>query len=168
MATKKCKTHSGLEQKNYDVLQTFLQHTRKMIEKNNQFCKLLPQSFLENIENYRILACTDARKMPCPTESVDLIVTSPPYVTSYEYADLHQLPLYWLGYLQDLSQFRQKFIGSMYRKRENGNIHSNLAEKIIKDLGNNKKGLEVKYYFADMYEVFGEMYRILKPRGKPV
>lgn len=29
---------------------------------------------------------------------VDLIVTSPPYVTSYEYADLHQLSTLWLGY----------------------------------------------------------------------
>ena len=29
-------------------------------------------------------------------KEVDLIVTSPPYVTSYEYADLHQLSSLWL------------------------------------------------------------------------
>ncbi|MCS7078275.1 MAG: site-specific DNA-methyltransferase [Bacteroidia bacterium] len=163
---KSVKPTRDLSKKDYDVLQTFLQHAKKMVEKNNQFCKLLPQPFLENIENYRIIACTDAREMPCLTESVDLIITSPPYVTSYEYADLHQLPLYWLGYLEDLSQFRQKFIGSMYRKRENGSIHSTLAERVIKDLCNTKKSLEVQRYFADMYEVFKEMHRILKPRAK--
>src|SRR3546814_2795874 len=31
-----------------------------------------------------------------PRQSLDLIVTSPPYVTSYEYADLHQLSSLWL------------------------------------------------------------------------
>lgn len=35
--------------------------------------------------------CTDARSIPVKEGSVSLIVTSPPYVTSYEYADLHQL-----------------------------------------------------------------------------
>ena len=32
---------------------------------------------------------------------VDLIITSPPYVTSYEYANLHQLSTLWLGYVND-------------------------------------------------------------------
>src|SRR5690606_19350249 len=30
---------------------------------------------------------------------VDLVITSPPYVTSYEYADLHQLSTLWLGFV---------------------------------------------------------------------
>ena len=46
-------------------------------------------------------------------EKADFIVTSPPYVTSYEYADLHQLPSLWFGYLNTLPEFREKFIGSM-------------------------------------------------------
>jgi hypothetical protein len=29
---------------------------------------------------------------------IDMLITSPPYVTSYEYADLHQLSSLWLGY----------------------------------------------------------------------
>lgn len=33
--------------------------------------------------------CADARTIPAKDNSVSLIVTSPPYVTSYEYADLH-------------------------------------------------------------------------------
>src|SRR3546814_9151275 len=35
-----------------------------------------------------------------PRQSLDLIVTIPPYDTSYEYADLHQLSSLWLGYAQ--------------------------------------------------------------------
>ncbi|MDW8297405.1 MAG: DNA methyltransferase [Raineya sp.] len=163
---KSVKPTRDLQKKDYDVLQTFLQHAKKMIQKNDEFCKLLSPSYLENIENYRIIACEDARKMPCNDESIDLIVTSPPYVTSYEYADLHQLPLYWLGYLQELADFRQKFIGSAYKVREKRNLHSSLACEIVAKLGNNKKGREVEHYFADMYEVFKEMHRILKPQAK--
>src|SRR3546814_417792 len=46
-----------------------------------------------------------------PRQSLDLIVTSPPYVTSYEYADLHQLSSLWLGYAQDHRELRVGSIG---------------------------------------------------------
>jgi DNA modification methylase len=36
----------------------------------------------------------------------------------------------------------------------------------VHKLGNNKKGREVKHYFADMLEVFEEVSRVLKPNGK--
>jgi methylase of polypeptide subunit release factors len=44
----------------------------------------------------------------------DLLVTSPPYVTSYEYADLHQLSTLWLGYVDDYRDLRAGAIGSLY------------------------------------------------------
>lgn len=47
-------------------------------------------------------------------EYVDLIITSPPYVTSYEYADLHQLSTLWLGYATDYKELRADSIGSLY------------------------------------------------------
>lgn len=67
-----------------------------------------------------------------------MIVTSPPYVTSYEYADLYQLTLYWLGHLDELAQFHKKFIGSSSTEREEIILHSNLADEIVAKLGNNK------------------------------
>jgi DNA modification methylase len=87
-------------------------------------------------------------------------------VTSYEYADLHQLPLYWLGHLEELTQYRKKFIGSSYTQREEIDLKSDLALEIVQKLGNNKKGREVRNYFADMLETFTEMHRVLKPSGK--
>jgi len=38
----------------------------------------------------------------------------PPYVTSYEYADLHQLSTLWLGYTDDYRKLRSGSIGSLY------------------------------------------------------
>lgn len=64
---------------------------------------------------------------------VDLLVTSPPYVTSYEYADLHQLSTLWLGYSEDYRAFRKGSIGS---------LHTSTDYSINKDKLN-KTGLEI-------------------------
>ncbi len=163
---KSIKPTRDLNKKNSDVLVTFLQNSKKMIQKNDSLNKILSSEVIKNIEKYRILACQDARNIPCENEKVNLIVTSPPYVTSYEYADLHQLPLYWLGYLTELSQYRKKFIGSSYKVREDVPLKSVLANEIVKNLGENKKSREVRNYFSDMLETFVEMHRILKPKAK--
>lgn len=49
---------------------------------------------------------------------VDLIITSPPYVTSYEYADLHQLTSLWLQFTDDYRSLRKGSIGSVYNIKE--------------------------------------------------
>lgn len=163
---KSVKPTRDLQKKEYIVLSTFVQQVKKMLRKNDTFYKMLSKTTIQNIDEYRTVACQDARLLPCQNEKAQLIVTSPPYVTSYEYADLHQLPLYWLGHLEELSLFRKKFIGSAYTDRPITNLNSPIAQHIVQQLGNNKKGREVQNYFADMYEVFVEMYRVLEQKSK--
>ena len=46
----------------------------------------------------------------------DLIVTSPPYVTSYDYADIHQLSALWLGFCSgDYKSLRKNMVGNTYK-----------------------------------------------------
>lgn len=47
-------------------------------------------------------------------DKADLIVTSPPYVTSYNYADIHQLSTLWLGYAADYRSLRKNMLGNRY------------------------------------------------------
>ena len=47
-----------------------------------------------------------------PESRADLIVTSPPYVTSYNYADIHQLSTLWLGYASDYRALRKNMLGN--------------------------------------------------------
>jgi len=170
---KSIKPTRDLKKKEYHVIDVFSRQIKKMIKRNAEFYDLIKKNNqgnatekLTNIDKYRKVICADARKIPTPNESINLIVTSPPYVTSYEYADLHQLPSYWLGYLEELSQFRQKFIGSSSMQRQDLALNSKLASQIVSKLGTNKKGREVSNYFSDMFETFQEMYRILKPNSK--
>ncbi|MDI9312891.1 MAG: DNA methyltransferase [Limnohabitans sp.] len=163
---KSVKPTRDLKKKDYEPIKTFFEQTKKMIKKHAEFDKILNNEIKQNIDNYREIKCQDARNLPCEDEKATLIVTSPPYVTSYEYADLHQLPLLWFGYLNKLSEFRKKFMGSAYKERKNIDLQSNLASEIVTKLGNNKKSKEVKNYFADMLETWIETKRVLKKGGR--
>jgi len=163
---KSVKPTRDLKKKDYEPIKTFFEQTKKMIKKHAELDKILNNEIKQNIDIYREIKCQDARNLPCENEKATLIVTSPPYVTSYEYADLHQLPLLWFGYLNELSEFRKKFMGSAYKERQNIDLQSNLANEIITKLGNNKKGKEVKNYFADMLETWIEVKRVLKNGGR--
>ena len=110
----------------------------------------------------------NAENVEAEKGEVDLVVTSPPYVTSYEYADLHQLPALWLGLVDDLPSFRKDFIGSSYARRAGDILNSATAAKIVDELSEKSHSLSVKaaIYFTDMNRVFGEMRRILRGNGR--
>jgi len=161
---KSVKPTRDLNKKEIDPLDKFEWQAKRILKKFNDFNHIISPQI--DIEKCRIVKNSDARTLPCESKKATLIVTSPPYVTSYEYADLHQLPSLWFGYLEELAIFRKKFIGSSFRDRNKIALKSKIAEKIITELGNNKKSREVENYFADMLESFIEMKRVLKKGGK--
>jgi DNA modification methylase len=163
---KSVKPTRDLQKKEADPINLFISQTNRMIRKHQDFNSHLKDAIRENIDVYRSVKCDDSRNQPSEDERASLIVTSPPYVTSYEYADLHQLPALWLGYMNDLSQFRKQFVGSAYKEREPIELKSEIANQIVNQLGKNKKGYEVETYFADMLETFLEMKRVLRSGGK--
>lgn len=149
-----------------DVPTVFWRHVRKMVQGNREFWNLLCKRDALNVP--ALAYCKDARRLPVEDGSAALIVTSPPYVTSYEYADLHQLSALWFGWVSDLREFREGFIG-----RSNGVHHppaaqgSPLATQIVAQISetNPRKAREVALYFAEMLECFSEMRRVLRCGG---
>ena len=162
---KSVKPTRDWNKKPADVYQSFILQTNRMIKKNAQFWQFLAGQKIDCI-----IDNSDARKLSLEGNSASLIVTSPPYVTSYEYADLHQLTALWLGHIANLKQFRGKFIGSV-QKQDGGNklnLYSKLAKVTVEELRekNKKVGIAVERYFFDMQQCFEEMHRILKPAGR--
>lgn len=149
-----------------DPIPTFYKQIKMMIKGNARFYELLKEKNYLEIPSQ--VYCTDARAIPVKDNSVSLIVTSPPYVTSYEYADLHQLTALWLEYTKDLSDFRKRFIGTSYHNKKDLILNSELAEKIRNELlkKDKKTAEEVSTYFSEMNQVFVEMTRMLKKGGK--
>lgn len=103
---------------------------------------------------------------------VDLVITSPPYVTSYEYADLHQLSSLWLDFTEDYRDLRQGSIGSVYNSEDfqlevdELNI---IGQSIIKKLQDNgkitSKVRSVARYYLDMQHVVERCGNMLNEGG---
>ena len=105
---KSNKPTRDLKKKPADPFVIFPRQIKTMLRGNTNFFNLLQEK--KCLKTSCNVYCTDARKIPVKSNSVDLIITSPPYVTSYEYADLHQLTALWFEYTKDLSDFRKRFI----------------------------------------------------------
>lgn len=160
------KPQRDMKKEPADPFDEFCRHCKKMMGWNENFYNEL------NHRGYLDVLCAihldDARHTSIPAESINAIITSPPYVTSYEYADIHQLTAYWMEYISDIHEFRKKFIGSSY----SGNISltvsgSKQAQKIVDALSekSNHIARDVAQYFNDMQEVAKEMHRVLTPNG---
>jgi DNA modification methylase len=151
--------------KPYDA---FRRHLMKMQSGNNAFYKIVPAIVRENLSAYLNIENGDARKQPTSDETVDLVVTSSPYVTSYEYADLHQLSTIWFDLANDLTEYKKEFIGTSYKKYENKRLRSSIAMDIVDKMLTKYKKIakEIEAFFIDMEEVFDESFRILKHGGR--
>jgi len=163
---KSNKPTRDFNKKIVDPFLTFNRQINKMMRGNLDFFLLL------GVRNFSDVSCdiyaSDAREIPVGNNSANLIITSPPYVTSYEYADLHQLSALWFEYMDNLNEFRKKFIGTAYHNKKELGSNSKIAKKIGEDLfqKSEKKAGEVMNYFGEMNQVFQEMKRILKRGGR--
>jgi DNA modification methylase len=135
----------------------------------------------------------DTRQLyPVEAESVDLSVTSPPYLNNYDYADRTRLETYFFGWAKSwrdiTEQVRDKLIISattQIRRNEfddqpvNSDIHD-LDRKLHKELsdkvaqlkerrlhkgGKKSYDLMVAGYFNDMLLMLKQVYRVLKPKA---
>jgi len=143
-------------------------HLIKMRSGNDAFYKIAPAKVKENLNEYLNIEIGDARNQPVFDETVDLVVTSSPYVTSYEYADLHQLSTIWLDLADELTKYKKEFIGTSYKRYENKRLRSLLALDILDNMSKKSKKMakEIEAFFIDMEEVFDESCRILKHGGR--
>ena len=147
-------------------VEIFRRHILKMQGRNAELYSTLLD--LEGFNSRKNVEICDAKKLPIKDKTVSLVVTSPPYVTSYEYADIHQLTLMWLGKLYPSEQIRKTFIGSISRKDSGSELLSYIAYDIVGRLSMNDESLgrSVSAYFSDMQSCFRELLRVLKPSGR--
>lgn len=109
----------------------------------------------------------NAENLPVSDQSIDLIVTSPPYASNaIDYMRAHKFSLVWLGYSIDaLSENRSTYIG--------GEMVTNIifedlppyTANVVHEIShlNLKKGQVLRRYYSEMTRVIREMYRVLKP-----
>lgn len=104
--------------------------------------------------------------------NVDLLITSPPYVTSYEYADLHQLSSLWLKYTDDYRKLRKGTIGSIYYRDETdvdflklNRVGREIVDSLIKNDCPTLKVKSVARYYLDMQNAVKKSSSMLNHEG---
>lgn len=109
----------------------------------------------------------DARNLlKVKDESVDFIITSPPYLNALDYMRGHKLALVWLGHkIDDLAIIRGKSVGAEKAPDDSSNI--NLAEELTKGIRSinrlPKNKISMIYRYAlDMDRLLKESSRVLK------
>jgi hypothetical protein len=120
----------------------------------------------EPFPNEAEIYLSDARKLPLAEDSVDLIVTSPPYANAIDYMRAHKFSLAWLGEkMADLSEKRSTYIGSEKIRRHAPEELPEKTRQVVKKLAelDTKKAKILSQYYLDMDRVIAEMKRVLKP-----
>lgn len=113
----------------------FLKKVKSMEKELNIMAKIV-----KNVPEVKVI-CGDARKLEVETNSIDLIVTSPPYVNALDYYRAHMYNMLWLG--MDFDLFRRHEIGG----------HSHFIINRFRLLSE---------YLGDMLRSMIEMNRVLK------
>jgi SAM-dependent methyltransferase len=117
----------------------------------------------------------DARKLPLASESIDNVITSPPYLNAIDYLRGHRLSLIWMGYsISDLRRRRADSIGS-----ETGEDFDDddpafaRAKRAFDSLRNSslfasRERRMVRRYIVDLDAAVGEVARVLRPEGRAI
>ncbi|MCL4867668.1 MAG: hypothetical protein KJ063_01755 [Anaerolineae bacterium] len=144
------------------IIRPAIDEFEKRVQKNIESLKALQvggqQPFLQ---------FGNAQALPLSDDSIDLIVTSPPYASNaIDYMRAHKFSLVWFGYpIDQLGQQRRKYIGGEAMGEVNfvplPAYTRQLVAKIA-DVDEKKAGVLHRYY-SEMTFVLKEMYRVLKP-----
>ncbi|MDV3567850.1 DNA modification methylase [Elizabethkingia anophelis] len=161
--------------KRIDIHNIFLSKIENIILKDIELLTELNTG--TRVNNFEKLYFGDVRKniLLIPDSSMDLIITSPPYLNSRDYTDIYMLELKILDLInnyEELSSLRKSTIRSHVQVKYGELALLNLPtlkkyiNKISRkeiNLWNNDLLNMIKGYFLDMEELFTQFKRVMKP-----
>jgi DNA modification methylase len=113
----------------------------------------------------------DARSLPVKSASVDMVITSPPYLNAIDYLRGHKLSLVWMGHsISEIRALRSGNIGTEVSKEytaDNVIIESMKSMTDLESLDNRLIGM-IRRYVCDMDKVMKECGRVLKRKGRAI
>lgn len=113
-------------------------------------------------------------------DSIDLVITSPPYLNSRDYTDTYMLELKTLGFTgtsEKIRELREKTLRShvQIKWKDSTNIQNQLLAETLNKLEAASEDIEqwnssiidmVRLYFVDMQSIFGTLYKKMKKGGR--
>ncbi len=112
----------------------------------------------------------DARRLDnIGNGTIDVVMTSPPYLNAIDYLRGHRLALVWLGYgVGELRKIRSNSIGAERGpdKGSLGHLYSGIRAAMVDcELLSLRHRRMIERYAEDIYRMVSEIARVLTPRG---
>lgn len=155
--TSHSRPHRVITDSDYDVYQGFEGSVAGL-------AKILDQREIKGSSTVRH---GDARSLDLIDNSVDLIITSPPYLNAIDYLRGHKMSLIWLGHtIPELRSIRSNSIGA--ERALEGKVLEQVEEMVtaVKNAANAPDKLPlatITRYAHDLTLFATEMYRVCKP-----
>jgi tRNA G10 N-methylase Trm11 len=158
--TSHSRPHRVSLESDYDVVAGFMKSLRAV---RKRVAHVPKQGFVTiRRGDARDLSAVDA-------ESVDVVLTSPPYLNAIDYMRGHRLSLIWLGHKYgDLSKARSNSIGA--EKRPDLPFDTASFQSIKNSMGeldtlpSRYHGM-IERYVVDLHKMIGEVARVMKPQA---
>jgi DNA modification methylase len=126
----------------------------------------------ENRGPAAIIRRGDARRLPLQSESIDLVVTSPPYLNAIDYMRCSKFSLVWMNYTIDaLREMRASSVGTEIALKSGAEY--DLSQEVIRSLrlrpklSNRQHGM-LSRYVNDMRRSVNESARVLAYGGRAI
>jgi hypothetical protein len=114
----------------------------------------------------------DARKLPIASGTVDLVLTSPPYLNAIDYMRCSKFSLVWMGYtVGELVGIRAESVGAEsgdQNASENENVREIISKLKLSPKLSPRHEAILAHYVEDMKNAVQEAARVLSPGGKAV
>ena len=114
----------------------------------------------------------DARRLAVKSASIDLVITSPPYLNAIDYIRCSKFSLVWMGYrIGELRELRSDSLGTERAGtglREEAAIGRIVAQLQLNPTLSSRDQTTLANYIDDMRRVMYEIARVLSPGGKAV
>lgn len=131
-----------------------------------------PQSGREPVGPPTIVKQGDARRLNIREDSIDIVVTSPPYLNAIDYLRCSKFSLVWMGHsVRELRKIRGNSVGAeagMAQALEAEWVQSVIRELRLKPTLSNRHQALLARYIWDMGHALHEVSRVLRPGGRAV
>jgi adenine-specific DNA methylase len=97
-----------------------------------------------------LLLCRSSDDLPIPTQSVDAVITDPPYFNSVQYSELADFYYVWLR---------------LALQEEYSHFTSELTPKLSEIVENPNHNKDAEFFLEGLSRVFGECHRVLRDNG---
>jgi DNA modification methylase len=126
--------------------------------------------FLENGDNrtqVTIFQHNAKHRLPRKIQEIDCIITSPPYLVSYDYSDIFRLSTYTLFPQKDYTKFRKEFVGTPLKRSDPKYPQIlDFIQSTINSISDSRIRRTVIEYYKDITAYFQNLTHHLKKDGR--